>query len=67
MARRKGKGKRRKGEVKVTPTSVVFTLKARQRARAEKCLKNTGKITLGFREVEVTKLADLVNSSVIVN
>jgi len=61
-----GKGKK-KGAVKVTPTSLVVTLKAAQRRRAQKCLRETGKITLGFREVEVTKLSDLVNAAVIVN
>lgn len=56
-----------KKQVKVTPTSLVITLDAAQKRKAQKCLRETGRITLGFQEVEVTKLGDLVNAAVIVN
>lgn len=62
----KGASKRR-GNVKVTPTSVVFTLNAAQKQQAKKCLAETGRIRLGFKEVSVTKLGGLANAEVTVN
>lgn len=57
----------KRGNVKVTPSSVVFTLNAAQQKQAQKCLAETGRIKLGFKEVSVTKLGDITNGSVIVN
>jgi hypothetical protein len=62
----KGASKKR-GNVKVTPSSVVFTLNAAQKQQAKKCLAETGQIRLGFKEVAVTKLGGLANAEVTVN
>lgn len=57
----------KRGNVKVNRSSVVFTLNAAQQRQAKKCLAETGRVRLGFKEVSVTKLGDLTNGSVIVN
>ena len=36
-------------------------------AEAEKCLRENGKITLGLREVGVTRLRDLTNAIITIN
>jgi hypothetical protein len=52
---------------KVTDDKITVTLSGADRAKALKCIRETGKISLSMREVEVTKLSDLHNASVTVN
>jgi hypothetical protein len=66
MAAKKA-GTPRKSTAKVAADKVTVTLSGADRARAAKCLRETGKITLGVREVSVTKLSDLHNAWIIVN
>jgi hypothetical protein len=56
-----------RGNVKLTSNSVVFTLNAAQKQQAKKCLAETGRIRLSFKEVSATKLGGLANAEVIVN
>jgi len=63
-AAKKGGGR---GNVKITPSSVAFTLNAEQKQQAKKCLAETGRIRLSFREVSVTKLSGVADAIVIVN
>ncbi len=58
---------KKRGNVKVTPSAVTFTLNAAQQRAAKKCLAETGRIKLSFNEVSVTKLGGLANAIVIVN
>ncbi|MDR3632352.1 MAG: hypothetical protein P4L84_00870 [Isosphaeraceae bacterium] len=51
----------------VAPGAIVVTLDAAQQQRAQECLAQTGKITIGFKEVAVTKLGEIVDAEVIVN
>jgi hypothetical protein len=57
----------KRGNVKITPSSVVFTLNEAQKRQAKKCLAETGRITMRFKEVGVTRLGGLANAEVIVN
>lgn len=58
---------KKSGALKVTVKGLTLTLNAAQKRKAQACLRETGKITLGFQEVASTKLTDLANASVIVN
>lgn len=56
-----------KSVAKVTADKVTVTLTGADRAKALKCIKETGKVSLSTREVAVTKLSDLHNHIIIVN
>jgi hypothetical protein len=56
-----------RGNVKLTPSSVAFTLNAEQKQQAKRCLAETGQIRLSFKEVSVTKLSGLADAIIIVN
>jgi len=56
-----------KSVAKVSADKVVVTLTGADRAKALKCIRETGKVSLSTREVEVTKLSDLHNHLIIVN
>lgn len=59
--------KARKRNVKITSTAVVVSLDGTLKRRAQQCLRDTGKITLGFEEVSSTRLNDLADAIVTVN
>lgn len=54
-------------QVSVSRGKATLTLSAADTARAEQCLRETGKISLGLREVRVTSLRDLADNEIIVN
>lgn len=56
-----------KSTAKVSADKVVVTLSGADRAKALKCIRETGKISLSTKEVEVTKLSDLHNHIIVVN
>jgi hypothetical protein len=57
----------KKAALKLSAQGLTITLNAAQKRRAQACLRETGKITLGFQEVASTKLGDLVHAEVIVD
>ena len=62
MVERKETSKRKVPEkVKM---SLNFTLTS---AQVERCMKDSGKVTVGIKEVGVTKLGQLLEADVIVN
>jgi hypothetical protein len=63
----KKRAPKKSGALKVTATGLTIKLTAAQKRKAQACIRETGKITLGFQEVESTKLTDLANASVTVN
>lgn len=58
------KGGAKKRSLKLTPTAAAFTI---DRRKAQKCLAETGKITLGFKEIGTTRLSELTDAIVTVN
>ena len=56
-----------KSTAKVTDDKITVTLSGADRAKALKCIRETGKVSLSAREVSVTKLSDLHNALIIVN
>lgn len=54
-----------RSRVAVSAGRATITLSAADTARAEECLRETGKISLGLREGRVTRLTDLVDNDVI--
>jgi hypothetical protein len=63
----KASSKAGKSSAKVTADKVTVTLSGADRAKAMKCIRETGKISLSAREVEVTKLSDLNNAIIVIN
>ncbi|MEK6301315.1 MAG: hypothetical protein AABO41_11375 [Acidobacteriota bacterium] len=51
----------------LTHGAVVISLSASHQKRAQQCLKESGKITLGLKELSVTRLGQIVDALVIVN
>jgi len=56
-----------RSSAKVSADKVTVTLSGADRAKAMKCIRETGKISLSAREVEVTKLSDLNNAIIVIN
>ena len=56
-----------KSTAKVSADKVTFALAGADRAKALKCIRETGKISLSAKEVEVTKLSDLNNCIIVIN
>jgi len=52
----------------VTPSAIVITLDEKQQRQAKECLKKSGKLTLAFKELSITRLPEMgANSSVIID
>jgi len=64
---KKSKAGRTKASAVVAEGALIVTLGAAQKKKAEECLKQTGKITMGFKEISVTKLGEMVDADVIIN
>jgi len=52
----------------ITPAALVFYLSEEHQEKARECLKKSGKITISFKEITVTKLPEtLLQNGVLVD
>ncbi len=52
----------------ITPAALVFYLDEEHREKAQECLRKSGKITISFREITVTKLPEtLLQNGVLID
>jgi hypothetical protein len=61
----KAPAKKSKPRLKVTRDAVTYTLSAEEQAQMKACLKRSGRITIKFKEITVTKLPSSLESSVV--
>lgn len=57
-----------KAKLVTAPGALVVSLESEEmQKRIAQCMKETGKVTFGMREVSVTKLGEMTDMAVIVN